>query len=519
MFQFCKKLFLLCGIVLLISCEEQIHISTPPFDNTSIDSLYIKEKLENNDSLLNLSLIGQIKSQFKKKNWEEFNSYRFQHLSLTERLNDTFANAKTLEYSGAYFKQIHQLDSSYYYYDRSFEKYALLSDSLRAGSMLLNKAIIQKNVRDYRGSEITSFKALKFLFGTNQRRIASVYNNLGIIYNQLNDEELSIKYHTLAKNLRKTFIDSPILYYHSINNIGKVYADNNKYDEAISNYRIILENDSLLDTSLKLKAIVIDNNAYAHYKNGDSTSTKADLKKALIIRESINDLNGSIINCIHLAEYSVAQKDTLTALFYAEKAEKFSQTTNNYRDYLRSIKLLSSLYPRKEAVEHFNKYIRIRDSLDKVALAYEKSFERIEFEVNQKENVISQQKEEIDNKSRVINGTIIGCLVLIMILIYRKAKAKKKAKLLREITSKDFREYLIGKYSLSKKNIEFWELWVTKLNQEEMANKLFITIEAVVSRRKSLRNRINKVQKINGNFDQSRAIIIWNKEKEIHAST
>ena len=79
-----------------------------------------------------------------------------------------------------------------------------------------------------------------------------------------------------------------------------------------------------------------------------------------------------------------------------------------------------------------------------------------------------------------------------------------------------FRIYLVGKYSLTTQNFEFWDLWIRGYNQEMMSKKLHLSINAVKSRRKSLKDKINRTSKIDGDFGQAKAVILCNKELELY---
>ena len=92
--------------------------------------------------------------------------------------------------------------------------------------------------------------------------------------------------------------------------------------------------------------------------------------------------------------------------------------------------------------------------------------------------------------------------------MYKKNKRKRLEKEL----NAGFDIYLEKKYQLTARNLEFWKSWITKSTQKEVAEELFISIDAIKSRRKSLRTKINDVEKISGDFDKSTAITIYNKE-------
>lgn len=504
--------------------KRQLDSLSEEQKTSKIDSTYLLA-VRNSDNLLkNKALTDYVKFYYRTKDWKKFHQYRTEQLKLSLKINDSASYAKALEYSGAYFMHKNIPDSAYYYYHKSFRVYDLLCDSLSAGKALLNNAIIQKNVADYIGSESTSFKALSYLLPTkNERRISSVYNNLGIVYNQLGNFENTIKYHQRALDLRKNILDSQLYTLHSLNNIGKAYADKEDYDMAINYYKQILDSTSILKNNKVFYAVVLDNHTYARFKMGDLKNIERSFKEALSIREEVDETDGIIISCIHLAEYYKEQGDLTLALEYAKRAEKLSDSIRNYRDFLASLELMSSIYETDEAKIVFKKYLHINDSLEQQARSYKDQFARIRFETEEKENIIRDQNENIliqKNKiqSRQFIIIILIAVLLLIILVFR-AKSfykKRKQKQLEQELMKGFEPYLKEKYNLTNHNIEFWKLWITAIDQQTLAKKLFITVNSVKSRRKSLREKIEKVTPIEGKFDKPRAIILYNHERDFY---
>lgn len=504
--------------------HSQSRISESGDDSLSkivkIDSTYSLANNISDDVLKNKALSQYVKYYYRTKDWNQFHKYRMEQLTLSQKINDSASYAKALDYSGAYFMNHNIPDSAYYYYNKSFKVYAVLGDSLSGGKALLNNAIIQKNVSDYVGSEATSFMALSYLLPTkNKRRISSVYNNLGIVYNQLGDFGNAIKYHQLALELRKDISDSKLYELHSLNNIGKVYADNNNYDTAITYYKQILDSDSVFQTNRLFYAVVLDNYTFARFKKGELSNIESSFKKAMSIREEGDETDGIIINCIHLAEYHKEKNNYPLALKYAKRAEKLSDSIENYRDFLASLELMSSLYETEEAKAVFQKYIRIRDSLDKQARNFKDQFARIRYESEEKENIISNQqsnilnqKNQIQKRQYIIASFIAIILIAVILFIGITVRKKRKQKQLAQDLMKGFKPYLKEKYNLTNNNLEFWELWVTGMDQQSISNKLFITVNSVKSRRKSLREKIEKVSPIEGKFDKPKAILLYNEE-------
>ena len=95
-------------------------------------------------------------------------------------------------------------DSAYFSYYKAQKIYELIKNNFYSGRLLLNMAIIQTDLKDYTGSEITTFKAIALLKPLNKYdQLYRCYNNLGIIFNELEDFDQALIYHDEALNLKK----------------------------------------------------------------------------------------------------------------------------------------------------------------------------------------------------------------------------------------------------------------------------------------------------------------------------
>ncbi|WP_430411336.1 tetratricopeptide repeat protein [Kordia sp.] len=479
---------------------------------------YILTKRLNNDSLKNSVLKKCILFSYRNDDWKQFNVFRAEQLPITRRLSDSLAIAKNFDYGAYYHKVVtNNLDSVYKYYYSSYKIYDALKDSLGAGKMKLNIAIVKKNVHDYKGSEIASVDALKyFLPIKEERRIASTYNNLGIVFNQYKDWNKSLEYHQKSAEIRER-LDKRIYYLQSLNNIGKVYKDIGEYNRSKEYFREILSNDSIISQAKHLwfKAVVIDNLAHTRFKENSDSKVLSDFMEALKIREDKKAFSGMVISYIHLAEYHKEKEDFIKAIDYAEKAEQLAHETHNYRDYLESQELLLDVYDADKAKQLMKRYIFVRDSLDKVDRMQENRFAIIEFEVDAKDKQITSLEATTKKDKCFITFLVIGFILLISLstfLINKKLKQGRKLKselkktehqLLEQtqdqVTPNDenliqYHQHLSNTYNISKKLLEYWALKANRFTNQQIAERLKITLGATKKRNTLLLHKIFEVE-------------------------
>lgn len=542
--QYIKLYFLFFFLTFIYSCsnvsENAIHkenkeidsiynlLTDKSFSNTEriilLDSIYNYATHLKNDTLKMKATEELAKLSYKQNKWDLFHKYKNEHIYLSTKYNDLYALAETYEYGGAYYMNHFLPDSAYYYYYNCYKIYENLNDSVKMGRILLNIAIIQKNTYDYTGSEASTFQALSYIKSNNNiKRISSLYNNLGLIYSRLNDFDNSIKYHLKALALRKQMKNNTKYVFHSLGNIGKAYKDNGQNDKAIIFFKNALKFKNYLDSNIRDKAIIIENYTHAQFKNGIIEGILSSYKNVLAMFNKENDIDGVITTCIHMSEYYQKIGNIKQALKCAEHANKSAKKIHRYKEYLLSLEILIKLQNNKEDKDfYFKKYIKVNDSLNLVAKKHKDKFARIIFETDIKNQTILKQKAHLEEKNNyifILFSLILIIMAIILVIYIRRKKDKKNKKRLKEEFKNGFKNYLKKKYTLTNHNFEFWKIWIKGYTQEEIAQKLHLSINSVKSRRKSLKDRINEVEKIAGSFDKTKAIILYNKEQELYKKT
>jgi len=391
--------------IFILSCERGHDSHTTSSQDILVDSisslikksstiksntLYLEQaygltsKISN--QITQLKCLKKISYKFyKKKDSFYFKKTNNQALKLAIKLNDSSSIAELYWDLGNYFFNTNYKDSSFYYYTKAEKLYEKLNNGFYAGRMLVNKAIVQTSIRDYTGSEITSYQAISLLNPLKKyNQLYRCHNNLGIIYNELEDYDKSLFHHREALSILENLDKKDMFLHNTLNNIGVVTLHQKKYKEASSIFKKSLEVDSLLFNNPKLYAMLLDNLAYSNFlaREDSKNEIESNLKKALFIRDSINDTFGVIVNKIHLAEFYINQKDTIKAIENLKEAKNLAKLSNNFRDLLSSLNLLSNI-DRNNKSAYLKDYIQISDSLQKAERTERNKFTRIAYETAQ----------------------------------------------------------------------------------------------------------------------------------------
>lgn len=378
------------------------------------------------DSLKEARLNDVRKSYFSINELEGYKKVTIEMLELAKINGDSIQLASSYFNLGYYFFRKEKMDSAYNNYYISERLYTRIGEYYESAKASLSMAILQKNVKDYAGSEASTIRALSYFESTNDLRyMASANNNLGLIANELEKYDEAIKYHNNALAYRRK-VKGKKLEIGSLNNIGLAYRNKGEYDRAKKYFKEALLYKEELKSLPKTKARILDNLAKTRFLSGETEEFPFLYMEPLRIRDSIKDNSGAVISNLHLAEYYLKNEAFGTANNYAKIALDKSKPLNYNRGVLEALKLLTKTSSDREALIYANSYIRVSDSLQRKDRAYQDQFARIRFETETIE--IENTKVTRQNEKLII---VLLVLVAAFLLVYTFIQRKLSLKELR----------------------------------------------------------------------------------------
>lgn len=434
------KIFILKSFLLFNSCDNNSTPGIPkqdqsvsPLQDFSGKELTYAEKREildkayqtlptlQDDSLKNNMLLEISYQYLRLKDSIAFLRTNKEARNLSIALKDSSGIASTYWDLAHYYHGQNIEDSVYFYYSNAQRIYELKGNDLHSARLLLNMAIIQKNIKDYTGSEITTTNAIALLKPLNEyKQLYVAYNNLGIVFNELEENDRALDYYETAMYyLSQT--ERPDLFPSLWNNMGIVYNNKKEYDKATEYYNKALTYEENLENSdLETYAMLLDNRTYNQFQSGDTTGVLQQFNKALGIREKLDDVPGIIINKLHLAEYFLAKKDTAIAITYGSRAKELSQAFQNTRDLLASLLVLSNAV-KDSSLIYFQEYVRINDRLQQRERATRNKFARIRFETDE----YISETERLNQRVLRISLMALGVILILGLLYVTKDQWNK----------------------------------------------------------------------------------------------
>jgi len=328
-----------------------------------------------------------------------------------------------------YRKSTPLTDSAFYYYHKAEKIFKQLHANYEMALTLYGIAVMQKNEKDFVGSEVNCIESLSLLASLKEtndiiQRKSFIYNNLGIVFKELEQYDESVAYHKKALELKGRLKGDNIESINvSKNNIANVYKNAKKYDLAIDYYNQILLDKKFTKKYRSMYALVLDNYAHTLYLTKQFKQLPGLYFKALRISDSISfkGYNSIIINQ-HLAEYYNDNGKKELAKHYAYTAKNISEKYHN-DDLLKSLFILSKVEDGSMAVQFLNDYIKLNDSLQKSERNIRNKFARIRFETYQ-----IQQENIQFAKERLWLLIISVVLIIASFLLYLVITQRNKNK-------------------------------------------------------------------------------------------
>ncbi|WP_166627726.1 tetratricopeptide repeat-containing sensor histidine kinase [Tenacibaculum caenipelagi] len=356
--------------------------------------------------------------------------------SLYTETKDSVLLAKYYHFKALQKKLTYSNDSAFYYYHLSKDVSKKIYDSLAIGRRLLSLANLQREAKDFLGSEISSIEALQYLDPINSTiYLESVYNNLGLVSEELGQNNGALHYYVKAVENNKLNKNN-IGYLYIINNIGVLYQKQNKHQKAISYFKKGLSQSNVKEKFPIQYALLLEGFSFSNYSLGNKKDVLQQYNEVLSIRKKLNNYSGMSTTHINLSNYYKDLNLNQKALFHANKALQYAKQTHNNKRWLEALKNLSDLTSGEQSKQYLDEYITLSDSLFQNERQLKNQFAKIRYETDkkEKENVVlkteNQQKqaEILYHKQQKTIGWLAAAVGLLLfgfsVMFYFQRKRK-----------------------------------------------------------------------------------------------
>src|SRR5680860_878387 len=297
----------------------------------------------------------------------------------------------------------------------SYNLYKRIHDSLNTAKRALEMSIVQSDLTDYEGSQVSATEVLKYLSTIKDsvtisgayNIIAVAYNHQGICPDAIEEYEHALRFSTLK-------IDS-ISYY---NNMAIVYREQGKYDKAIALFKYCL---NAVDTnSVGSRARYMENLAIAKWLQNPSINIEPELLTVLNLKMNAG-LNSALFTSYgHLLDF-YENHNKPQALEYAVKYLEGSIIHDSKSSELRALQKLTMLSPAGQSKIYAKKFISLNDSLNKLSLRAKNTFAKIKFDEERKlQEIVGLEAQNalqaLESRQLRTSGVIVSLLGILVIL-------------------------------------------------------------------------------------------------------
>ncbi|MCH8556866.1 MAG: tetratricopeptide repeat protein [Balneolia bacterium] len=279
-------------------------------------------------------------------------------------------------------------------------------------------------------------------FTDDQELLSYIYNNLGAEYGRQKDFERSLFYLNESLNMAMER-DAKLEIYRAQINLGNVYTDAGKYQEALLSYDSALAALAVLSPGAP-SAIVVHNQGRTLSLMQRYEEAEEKLMSSLAISRQSGQLTGEYYNFFELGKLYASQNRLPESIYKLELAHERARNLVN-ADFRRDVALeLHNAYAKEqrfgEAYEILLEYSALSDSLNEARWTSElaQAENRLELERQNQINRLLNEKQLQSEKRLRLQYTVIiisGLFILLffVLLIQMKKSTREKEVMLEKL--------------------------------------------------------------------------------------
>ncbi len=555
------KIILLIAILFIIgSVSQKLNAQ-----NAEIDSLKLVDKnfkLEENykTDTLYLQNVNSLSFEYLRTNPDTVIVLSKKIVPLCKNVNYNKGIANALRRIGTAYKYIGEIDSSLFYFEKSYEEFSNFDNKKGMSKINFDLAGIYR-IQGKSELAIENYEKALIYFTeiNNSLYIAFTLNNIAVVYQMQGRLTEAIQYYyKILELFEKENNRGGLISAH--NNIGIILEIQKKYDEAILNYEKSLEISTELNRFFDMVNTMSNiSNIYIHQAKHDKALLL--LKQSIEINIKSNNPVGEANNYMQICELYCNTENYDSAKIYIDKSKKLNKELKDkileYKilyygasiDYSENkiekalekaldahdmiIKvgdvekqrqvnfLICKLYEANNNYEkslfYYKKYKQYSDSITKNDNLKKTELIQAEYEYLQKETNLLQENEkhlQAITKQRYTILIFVIALVsifVILLLIYRKKQQKQRDYLLLQKKNNQIKEqseeikiHSENLKATNKKLIELdeYKQTISSMIVHDLKNPLnaissFSTHSAVKSSAKKMYHLVNNILDVN----------------------
>lgn len=453
---------------------------------------------------------------------------------VSEELLNNFPNDKA-EVSvklGNLFYAKSKLYLSQYYFTKAANLYKENKQEDLYAEQLTNIGVLNEVSGNYSVSIQQYLESLSIFKNLNLKlKTSYIYNNLGIVYQQLKQKEKSLSYYKKGLDIVLE-LERSDLSASKYNNIASVFEEfDNELDSALYYYKKAYE-ASILDSNLLTISAIEANIANVYIKQGELS--KADSLLNSVLLKSKSSSNNRIVNLTNRfkAELLLKRGDYVNAEKFAIKTIELAKQESYKEIEIEGTTILIDVYVKQGFYEKAYNLLVLKNQLE-TELSGEKQKDKVEqlnikYDVKEKENKIQMlelRKEVMVRRGWITVFIVVVLFLVLLVTLYLIYIKNKHSVLLIKQMQRDITDYIeqlnqaeeelhenevskseqlslkIKKFNLTEREEEVLILISKGFTNTEIADQMYVSINTIKTHIKNLfikldvRNRIEAANK------------------------
>ncbi|SNS72253.1 Signal transduction histidine kinase [Ekhidna lutea] len=329
------------------------------------------------------------------------------------------------------------------------------------------------SVSDHQSSLENFLEALKIYENLeDQKNIANMLSNIGVVYYYLDDHNSSLEYHKKAYEIRMTLSDSKSLA-KSLNNLGIAYVNLGDYDDALNYYQAAKEIKSELKDTTGLSN-TLNNIGRVYMLKEDYEPALDYFEQSLRMDSTLGNSFGVATSLLNIGDIQLKKKRFKQAKSTLRQAIGLAESQSALQIQMLAYEKLSQLYKQvgnyAEALYANEKFLSLNDSINDIEIkreiaSLEARYDNDKILLENSMLSLTNEKNELaidKQKNLILTLSAVGGLLLILLFnTLRLYQFKSRAAMI----EKSRNEEIASKNALiSTQNKDLKQLNVSKNN-------------------------------------------------------
>ena len=417
---------------LLFFCFFVINSAQKSAPDSLLSILY-----QTNDLDKIIQLQNQISEAYQSSDPSKMQKFAKLALMTSKKSNNDIQKAKAYQNIGISYIILSDYDKAIQNFDASEQILIKQKNPSKEAQEILAKTLGSKGIafsekNNYAKALEYDFRAVKIYEDLeNKLQLSKIYNNIGVIYNSIDDGKKALQYFLKANQLQKQDNNPAVAV--SASNIGLIYLKQNQKAKA----------KQYFDESLK--AFEIHPNPrglgelYNNYSRYYIAENQYDLDKEFLLKaegtfKSIEDQFGLSDTYLLLGDIYFKENNPEKSLEFARKSLEMAKELELPETRMKSEKLLSDIYDKQGnqelALQHLRNYNIEKDNLEKIINEQQRLKTELDFHYEKEQ--LEKKETEMREKLLVILGFVVLAFVLVGLFFYFRNKEREKTLMLQK---------------------------------------------------------------------------------------